>query len=211
MKRIVLVVSLLYWSSLCFSQERKGYFAFTAGTNSLSDFDYGFKTGIGLSFSVFNLGYTPRGKGLGFNVASNFGVHRYKNTYLFNQTYRIDNRHTLIYGTMMAGPMYTFKWSEKSRLEIKARAGFFQWQDHQLSQTDGPFGFSEFTAKKIGLGYSMGTGYQRMLSSRSALLFAIDYHVGPKGTFFSSTDKLKTVNVMCGVALYFKQEDKSVD
>ena len=193
----ILVFSLIVFVGNVYGQENaRGYIAISAGPNFLfGESNPDFEPGVGLNLTLANFGYTL-GKGFGIAVIWAGGAHKSQSTTIMDGVYgkaywRVG------YGMFMFGPQYTFRLSDRSALDLKARIGSF------YAREEITMNIFELNSEKFSLGYSLGATYRYSFAKRWCAILSCDYSSGDTDGLVTYEKRMLAISTNAGIGFQF--------
>ena len=155
--------------------------------------------GVGLNLHLLDAGYAI-GKRFGITLSWVGGAHVFHAKFYQpsngGDPFILEDKHTIKYGLVAIGPMYTFHITDRSFIDLKARVGRF-YAGEKVNSTN--YSMEQNT---WSLGYSAGASYRLTLTSHFYVSAAADYASG-KFEANRNVARLHVVNLNVGVGVQF--------
>lgn len=203
--RVKITMLLILLTTIVYSQERRGYVGITMGPS----FPFGeLKRGGNFAGKDLSTGASVKLLQFGFLLTDNFGLsaswmgsaYRFESPRNGNGFTGNDTHGFIGYGALLAGPMFSFKVGNISRIELKAMLGY-------LSMNLKYDADKSYAYVSNGLGIGFGVNYRRFLAKKWILLLNSEYISSPNQNVTPSDqgfNKISSLNITAGIAFSIK-------
>lgn len=194
---ITILVLIFFYSAHAQFTERRGYIGIGIGPSFLMGYELANeKAKAGLNLALLDFGYVFA-KGFGISASWTGGAHNFDPG---NVTITIDNNTltgkiegTVSYGTLMVGPLYSLKLSDRSFINLKARCGMLYTKESMTMNL-----YSR-ELEKSSFGYSVAISYQLKIAKRWCIMLSGDYCSGEMESLSSSNNRLNALALNAGI------------